>query len=609
VAPPAWLVALQGATLSFGGPPLFNALTIGLARGDRLCLVGRNGSGKSTLLKALGGEQPLDTGARVVQPGVEIAYLPQDPRFAREATAAEHIAQGLGGDAAQNRYRIDAILDRLRLDGGARLAALSGGEQRRVALAKALVRDPDVLLLDEPTNHLDLPAIEWLEEELERFRGALLMVSHDRAFLRRLARATLWLDRGELRRMDRPFEQFEDWAAELVEREARDRHKLDRQIKREERWLQRGVTARRTRNQGRLRRLVQLRQSRREWLRAPGSADLALADATGGGDLVIEAKGIAKSYGERILVRDFSTRIRRRDRLGIIGRNGAGKTTLVRLLTGGLEPNSGSVKLGNNLQSLYFDQQRESLDPEATPWRTLAPDGGDSVMVRGRQRHVVSYLKDFLFDEAQARQPVRTLSGGEKNRLLLARLFAQPANLIVLDEPTNDLDMETLDLLEEVLGDYEGTLLVVSHDRDFLDRLVTGIIAVEGDGRIEEYPGGYSDYLTQRKDAGAVPARKAKSAAKETASSPPRRKAKAAKLSYKEERELGLLPGEIDRLSAEVTRLEQDLADPELYRERPQGIAELADRLEKLRRELNGAESRWLALEEKQERLRGGKDA
>ena len=609
MAPPAWLVALQGATLSFGGPPLFNALTIGLARGDRLCLVGRNGSGKSTLLKALGGEQPLDAGTRVVQPGVEIAYLPQDPRFGREATAAEHIAQGLGGDAAQNRYRIDAILDRLRLDGGARLAALSGGEQRRVALAKALVRDPAVLLLDEPTNHLDLPAIEWLEEELERFRGALLMVSHDRAFLRRLARATLWLDRGELRRMDRPFEQFEDWAAELVEREARDRHKLNRQIKREERWLQRGVTARRTRNQGRLRRLDQLRQSRREWLRAPGSVDLALADAAGGGDLVIEAKGIAKSYGERNLVRDFSTRIRRRDRLGIIGRNGAGKTTLVRLLTGGLEPDSGSVKLGSNLQSLYFDQQRESLDPEATPWRTLAPDGGDSVMVRGRQRHVVSYLKDFLFDEAQARQPVRTLSGGEKNRLLLARLFAQPANLIVLDEPTNDLDMETLDLLEEVLGDYEGTLLVVSHDRDFLDRLVTGIIAVEGDGRIEEYPGGYSDYLTQRKDAGAEPARKAKSATKETASSPPRRKAKAAKLSYKEERELGLLPGEIDRLSAEVTRLEQDLADPELYRERPQGIAELADRLEKLRGELNGAESRWLALAEKQERLRGGKDA
>ncbi len=600
MAPPPPLVALRGATLSFGGTPLFNALDVGLGRGDRLCLVGRNGCGKSTLLKALAGVQALDGGTRFVQPGTTVVYLPQDPRFDPRATAADHVAAAGIGKAGPASHRVDALLARLQLEGDARLGDLSGGERRRADLARALVPDPDVLLLDEPTNHLDLPTIEWLEEELLRFRGGLLMVSHDRAFLNRLAQTTLWLDRGEIRRLDAGFAQFEDWAAEIVEREARERHKLDRQIRREERWLQRGVTARRTRNQGRLRRLQQLRESRRAWLQAPGSAVFSVAEASGGGDLVIEARNLSKSYDGKVILRDFSTRIRRRDRIGIIGRNGAGKTTLVRLLTGALAPDAGRVKLGSNLKALYFDQQRESLDPESTPWRTLVPGGGDSLTVRGRQRHVVSYLRDFLFEDAQARQPLHTLSGGERNRLLLARLFAQPANLIVLDEPTNDLDMETLDLLLEVLDDYEGTLLVVSHDRDFLDRLVTGLIVLEGDGRAEDHAGGYSDYLERRRRTVTVPPAKAKAPDRPA----PRSKANAAKLSYKEQRELSLLSGQIESLSRQVAHCERDLADPETYKKDPEAYGELATKLAGLREDLEVAEQRWLLLEQKKDALR-----
>jgi ATP-binding cassette subfamily F protein uup len=604
MAPPAPLVALRDTALGFGGRPLFEDLSLGLTRGEKACLVGRNGSGKSSLLKALAGELALDAGERFLQPGTAVAYLPQDPVLEAGRSVADYVAGGLPADEAERRHRTAAVLARLDLKGGRDLGTLSGGEGRRAALARALVSDPQVLLLDEPTNHLDLPTIEWLERELARFAGALLVVSHDRAFLARVSRVTYWLDRGRIRRLDKGYAHFEDWAEGEAEREAGELHRLDRRIVREQRWLARGVTARRKRNQGRLTRLGELRQRRAEWLEAPGRAKLSALAAGRSGDTVIEAKHLAKSFpqadgGESVVVRDFSTRIRRGDRIGIIGPNGAGKTTLVRLLTGELKPDGGTLKLGSNLAPLYFDQRRESLDPEATLWRTLAPDGGDSLMVGARQRHVVAYLRDFLFEDAQARQPVKSLSGGERNRLLLARLFAKPSNLLVLDEPTNDLDLETLDLLLEVLDGYKGTLLLVSHDRDFLDRLATGVIALEGDGRVQEAVGGYSDYLKQRKSAPAPGTAEGRAAAPKAE----RPRAVSGKLSYREQRELERLPGQIDRLTAELAELEGRLADPGLYGRDPAAFDAAAARLEAARAELEAAEARWLDLEEKREAL------
>ena len=605
MAPP--LLALREAGLGFGGKRLFDSLSLALAAGERACLVGRNGSGKSSLLKALAGELQLDRGERFVQPGTTVAYLPQDPRPAPGETVAAHVAGGLApAQAATARHRVDALLKRLALDAERRVETLSGGEGRRAALARALVGDPDVLLLDEPTNHLDLPTIEWLEQELARYRGAMIIVSHDRLFLERLSRVTLWLDRGRVRRLDKSFANFDDWAEELQAQEARELHQLSKTIQREERWLARGVTARRRRNQGRLARLRTLRRQRAEWLRAPGSAKLEAAAAEASGERVIEAEGLCKSFasadGDEVpVVRDFSTRIRRGDRIGIIGANGAGKTTLVRLLIGELPPDAGRLRLGTGLAPLYFDQRRESLDPEATLWRSLVPGGGDSLMVRGRQRHVVSYLRDFLFEEAQARQPVKSLSGGEKNRLLLARLFAKPSNLLVMDEPTNDLDMETLDLLVELLDGYRGTLLMVSHDRDFLDRLATGIIAVEGRGKVQEYAGGYSDYLAQRRPEDAP--RKAPPPKRAAAETRPKPRAPAGKLSYKEARELDALPGQIEELSAEIAALEARLADPALFARDPEAFKQTAERLEAARQALGDAENRWLALEERREQL------
>ncbi|MGF1608795.1 MAG: ABC-F family ATP-binding cassette domain-containing protein [Kiloniellales bacterium] len=606
------LVALQAAALRFGERPLFEDLSLGLAPGERACVVGRNGSGKSSLLKALAGEIQPDAGERFLQPGAKVAYLPQDPVLPPEQTVADYVAAGLPhAEGSAEAYRIDAVLDHLELDGNRLLGKLSGGEGRRAALARALVCEPDVLLLDEPTNHLDLPTITWLEEELGRFRGAILLVSHDRAFLAAVSRVTYWLDRGQLRRLDKSFAHFEAWADELLQREAEAQHRLDRRIVREEKWLQRGVTARRKRNQGRLARLRTLRQERAEWLRPAAGPEMAVTSASASGQRVIEAEHVTKSFvdasgNKRRIVRDFSTRIRRGDRIGIIGRNGAGKTTLVRLLTGALAPDTGKVALGVNVEPLYFDQKRESLDPEATLWQTLVPGGGDSLMVRGRQRHVVSYLTDFLFAESQARQPVKSLSGGEKNRLLLARLFARPSNLLVLDEPTNDLDMETLDLLLEVLDGYDGTLLLVSHDRDFLDRLVTGIFAVEGDGRVADTVGGYGDYLAQR-PAPPAPAPTGKPAPAKpkakTTDAPPRR---AAKLSYKDARELERLPAEIERLNGAIAGLEGRLAQPDLYQRDRAGFEHATAELAETRRALAAAEERWLELEERRERLAAG---
>ncbi len=603
MAPPAPLVALRDAALGFGGHPVFANLSLGLGPGDKACLVGRNASGKSSLMKALAGELALDLGERFLQPGTSVAYLPQDPVLPTGRLVEDYVAGGLTEDGAQQRHRTKVVLSHLQLDGARDLGTLSGGEGRRAALARALVGAPQVLLLDEPTNHLDLPTIEWLERELARFAGALLVVSHDRAFLARVSQTTFWLDRGQVKRLDKGYAHFEDWAEAEAEREAQERHKLDRKIVREQRWLARGVTARRKRNQGRLAQLGELRRRRAEWLKAPGGVKLSVGEAQRSGDTVIEAEHLAKSFaredgGTAVVLRDFSTRIRRGDRIGIVGPNGAGKTTLVRLLTGELTPDSGTLRLGSNLAPLYFDQRREALDPAATLWQTLAPGGGDSIMVGGRQRHVVAYLGDFLFADSQARQPVRSLSGGEKNRLLLARLFAQPSNLLVLDEPTNDLDLETLDLLLEVLDGYKGTLLLVSHDRDFLDRLVTGVIAVEGEGRVTETVGGYSDYLAQSRTAPQVPATTGR-----VKPAKPARTRADRKLSYRDQRELDGLPGKIERLAEEIARVEAQLADPGLYRRDPAVFEAAAARLQAARAEREAFEERWLELEGRREAL------
>ncbi len=596
------LLALRDVRLTFGGTPLFEGVTTWVGKGDKTCLVGRNGSGKSTLLKVFAGEVVADSGERFVQPGTRIAYLPQDPTL-DGATVAEYVAQGLPEDERDQTYRVDAVLAAVGVDGTRDPRQLSGGEGRRAALARALVGEPDALLLDEPTNHLDLPTILWLEEWLKGYQGALVMISHDRRFLDNVSKQTLWLERGVVRRAEFGFSGFPQWQEETYAAEEAELARMDNLLRRELHWLARGVTARRKRNMGRRRALDVLRNERAQRFTSKQDNDRRANLAAEAGDisgrLVIEAEKIEKCYGGKVIAKDFSTRILRGDRVGLIGPNGAGKTTLLRMLTGDLAPDGGEVRLGTNLEPAYFDQRRDRLDPEKSVWDTLTDGRGDNVWVRGRPQHVVGYMKDFLFQEAQARTPVKALSGGERNRLLLAKLLAKPSNLLILDEPTNDLDMDTLDLLEEVLADYEGTLLVVSHDRDFLDRLVTSVIAVEGDGDIREYPGGYSDYLIQRpkKEEAAKP--KAADAPKAEA---PRPKT-ATKLSYKDARELEDLPGRMDKLAAEIAKLEAEINDPGLYARDRARFDKAAARLDAARAELEAAEERWLELEALREEL------
>ncbi|SDG47847.1 ABC-F family ATP-binding cassette domain-containing protein [Roseospirillum parvum] len=619
MAPPP-LLTLDGIRLGFGGRPLFTDIDLAVATGQRLCLVGRNGSGKSTLLKVCAGLIEPDSGSRALSPGALARYLPQEPEMPPAETVRAWIAGGLSEVAAGDDHKADILIDQLGLPAEAALGTLSGGQKRRVALARALIGEPDLLLLDEPTNHLDLAAIGWLEARLQRHRGALLVISHDRAFLERVTNQTLWLDHGTLRRAETGFAGFEAWAEAVMEAEAQAAHKLNRKIAEETRWLREGLSARRRRNMGRVRRLQELRQQRTDAVARLGRAALAAEAGSLSGKLVIEAEQASAGYDtERPIIRDLSLRVLRGDRIGIVGANGAGKTTLVRLLIGQLAPLGGTIRHGTNLTPAVLDQDRAGLDPEATPWQVLVPKGGDQIEVNGRWRHVAGYLKDFLFEDRQFRSPVSNLSGGERNRLLLARDLARPANLMVLDEPTNDLDMDTLDLLAEVLTDYEGTLILVSHDRDFLDRLVTATLVIEADGRVSEYAGGYSDALAQRGaplvrplgDSPTTPGKTPK-AAKAPGDKPAGNSTtkptggRQAKLSYKETRDLELLPARVAELEDQAAALEAALADPEAYSRDPAAFQANTEKLAALRAELEAAEHRWLELSLKQDELGGG---
>lgn len=594
------LLQLNSVSLTFGGNPLLDQVSLTVQPGDRLALVGRNGSGKSTLMKLMAGLVDPDQGQRTIPPGVSVGYMEQDPDLSRFATLGDFAASNLpdGQD-----YRLAVVAEGLKFNPDTPVATASGGERRRAALAKLLAEAPELMLLDEPTNHLDIQAIEWLEAELRDTRAAFVLISHDRAFLRALTRATLWLDRGVLRRRESGFQGFEDWRETVWAEEDEARHKLDRKIKAEARWAVEGISARRKRNMGRVRALQQLRADRASQIRRQGTAALAFDAGTVSGKKVIEAEGIGKTYGDKVIIRDFSLRILRGDRVAFVGPNGVGKTTLLKLLTGEVQPDQGRVTLGTNLEIAVFDQTRARLDPEASLWDNLTGDplmrvsgAADQVMVRGQPRHVVGYLKDFLFDDIQARAPVRSLSGGEKARLLLAKLMAQPSNLLILDEPTNDLDVETLDLLQDILGDYDGTVLLVSHDRDFIDRVATTTVALEGQGRATVYPGGWSDYAAQRPEpAVATPDRPAA----RPATTPKAEAAKAQGLSFTERKRLEELPALIARLEAEIGKLSTLLADAGLFTREPVKFRKATELLADRQTALEAAETEWLELAER----------
>jgi len=604
---PPPLLLLQDITLTFGATLLLSGAALAVASGDRICLVGRNGSGKSTLLRIAAGLVQPDAGERFAQPGATIQYLWQEPHLAGFSTTLAYVEAGFD-TAADGHHRALYLLKELGLSGDEDPASLSGGEARRAALARALAPSPDILLLDEPTNHLDLPGIEWLERELTGMRSGMVLISHDRRLLERFSRTTVWLDRGITRSLDESFSRFEPWRDAILEQEASEQHKLGRKIAIEEDWLRYGVTARRTRNQRRLAELHALRSRHREHRAATGTARLEAAQADLSGRLVAAAEGISKAYGDRIVVRNFSTRIMRGDRVGIVGPNGAGKTTLLNLLTGALAPDAGQVQLGTNLAQLTLDQRRESLGPEQSLAEALTGGSGETVTVGGQRRHVIGYMKDFLFRPEQARTPVAVLSGGERARLTLARIFARPSNLLVLDEPTNDLDLETLDLLQEKLAEYAGTVLLVSHDRDFIDRVVTSVIASEGNGRWIEYAGGYTDMLAQRAAAQHLaPLSKARGL-KQSWPTTQKRATSAGNLrrmNFNDQRALELLPARIAELETQMTELNAVLADPDLYARDPARFSVTTEALAVARDELAVAEEQWLRLEMLREAIEG----
>jgi ATP-binding cassette subfamily F protein uup len=607
---PAPILSYEDLGLIQGEGWLFRNLDLYIGERDRLALIGRNGAGKTTLLKCLAALIDTDEGKRTIVPGTNVVLLEQDPKMDGFATLHDWVVHGA---EAPEPHEAAAIADQLGIDLSRPTATASGGERRRAAIARALGSNPDVLLLDEPTNHLDLGAIEWLEDWLKRFKGAFIAISHDRTFLTRLTRSCLWLDRGELRRAEIGFGGFEAWTERVYDEEARAAEKLDAKLKIELHWLQRGVTARRRRNQGRLTKLHEMRAQRAAMLGAAGTAKLALAKDDVRSKTVIEADQVGKSFGERQIIRDFTLRIQRGDRIGVVGPNGAGKTTLLKLLTGEVEPDSGTVTLAKTLSGIVIDQQRKLMEPQRRVKDVLA-NGGDWIDVRGHKKHIKGYLKEFLFDPAIADAPIGSLSGGERSRLLLAREFAREANLLVLDEPTNDLDLETLDLLQEVIADYEGTVLIVSHDRDFLDRTVTITLGLDGSGKVDIVAGGYEDWVSKRYEAvrsspsGGGGGRKAAGGGSaptpsvSSADSSPRGGA-ARKLTYKDQRDYDRLPAEVERLQALVAADEQALSDPDLYTRDPKRFAELTERIARHRADIEAAEVRWLEVAEMAEAL------
>ncbi len=598
------ILTIKGAKLSFGPHELFSDVDLYVNRGDKISLVGRNGSGKSTLLKVIAGIIEADFGEIFVQPGIKISYMPQDPEVKNYHSFKEMILSGLPVEERGQEFRADILIESFNIPAAQNPETASGGERRKAALAKALIGEPDILLLDEPTNHLDMPTIQKLEDIVKNFSGAVIVISHDRMFLNNVSKTTFWLDRGIMRRNDKGFKFFEEWQEQVINQEIIEQKYLNKKIESETEWLHKGVTARRKRNMGRLRRLQQLREERRAQIKQTGSVNLEIEEGDARSKLVIEAKNVCKNFGGREIIKDFSMKIMRGNKVGIVGPNGAGKTTLIKLLTKRLEPDSGFIRIGKNLEEAYFDQNRISLDPKKTLWKTLCNEG-DHVYVRGEYRHVVAYLKDFLFKPEQAQCPVAALSGGEKNRLMLAVALAQTSNFLVLDEPTNDLDMDTIDLLQEVLDEYQGTALIVSHDRDFLDRVVTSVIYMPGNGSATEYPGGYSDLEAKIGSLHPVeaPLKKEKSKESKTVSAPAK---KTTKLSYNQQRLLEVLPDRVAALEAEIQTIETELSDAGLFTSDREKFDRLTAELEKKRRELEDAENQWLEIQMLKDELDNG---
>lgn len=590
---------IRGAKLSFGLTPLFTDVDLYINRGDKICLVGRNGCGKSTLLKVIARDIEPDDAEFFVQPGIKIGYMPQEPDFTGFKTLREVVEAGLDKEEHSQTYRADKLIEYFDINEAQNPEQASGGERRKAALARALIGEPDILLLDEPTNHLDITTIEKLEDLIKKFTGAVIVISHDRMFLNHISQATFWLDRGILRRNNKGFSAFEDWQDQVIEQEIIEQKALDKKIAEETEWLHKGVTARRRRNMGRLRRLQQLRQERREQIKMTGSVNLETETAALRSKMVIEAKHVCKSFGGREIVKDFSIRVIKGNKIGIVGPNGSGKTTLIKLLTKRLEPDSGFVRIGKNLEEAYFDQNRITLDPKKTLWKTLCNEG-DHIWVRGHFRHVVAYLKDFLFKPDQAQCPVAALSGGEKNRLMLAVALAKPSNFLVLDEPTNDLDMDTLDLLQEVLDEYEGTILIVSHDRDFMDKVATSLIYMRGDGTVYEHVGSYSELLEKLK---GIPVKAESRKLPPKTENKCREKNKTQKLSYKEQYLLENLPKDIEKLEERNRAVEVALGNANLYTDDPQKFDALTTELAANKQKLEDMENQWLEVQLKAEEL------
>lgn len=600
------LISVSGAALTFGGTPLLTQASLSVFPRDRICLVGRNGSGKSTLMKIVAGLVEPDQGEIIRSSGTRWTYLEQAPDLSSFPNLRTYIEAGLGEDRLLDPTaggRIPYLLETLGLTGDETPDTLSGGERRRAALIRALAPDPDILLLDEPTNHLDLPAIEWLEDELSRSRSALVLISHDRRFLENLSRRTVFLDRGTTHELEKSFAHFEDWRDEMFEQEALDHHKLARKIHREEHWVTHGVSGRRKRNMRRLKQLGDLKQQYRSAQGPQGIANITVSEAEKSAKRVVEMQDVSFGYGERAIVSDLSIRIMRGDRLAVIGPNGSGKTTLLKLMTGELTPDSGTIQLGEGLEPLVIDQTRASLDPEMSLQDAMG-DGSQTVIVNGQNRHVMAYMKDFLFRPEQATTPLRALSGGERARVQLAKGLRLPSNLLILDEPTNDLDLETLDLLQDMVGDYPGTVILVSHDRDFIDRLAARTLMHEGGSEWSLYPGGYSDMVRQR--GKGVDARKSAPTI-QSANTKPRTKSEGTgrqeKMSYKETFRLEHLPDEMEALTVKIDALKTELADPDLYARDATRFTKASEELTQATDTLDAAELEWLELEEKRERL------